>query len=228
MNAARNLLLTALLLAAGASQAQQGGDLQAQILYAYQTEDDNALEALARSIGHELEADPNDASLRYHVAHARYRLGLLAAAAHGPGAAAAFSDCIERLKPLTGSEVESVEALTLESACYSGLAGQRRFESTLLTARARERLATALEQDPRNPRAVFLSSLEALGRSLPGSPERRGAVARLRYAAQLFEATPATSVDTPGWGHAEAYLALGRELQASGDTLGARNWIESP
>ncbi len=36
----------------------------------------------------------------------------------------------------------------------------------------------------------------------------------------------ATSIDTPGWGHAEAYLALGRELQARGDQLGARNWIE--
>ena len=32
--------------------------------------------------------------------------------------------------------------------------------------------------------------------------------------------------DSPGWGHAEAYLALGRELQARGDRLGARNWIE--
>ena len=37
---------------------------------------------------------------------------------------------------------------------------------------------------------------------------------------------PATNIDTPGWGHAEAYLALGRELQARGDHLGARNWIE--
>ena len=35
-----------------------------------------------------------------------------------------------------------------------------------------------------------------------------------------------TSIDAPGWGHAEAYLALGRELQTRGDHLGARNWIE--
>jgi Tfp pilus assembly protein PilF len=43
---------------------------------------------------------------------------------------------------------------------------------------------------------------------------------------KFFEATSATSIDTPGWGHAEAYLALGRELQSQGDLLGARNWIE--
>ena len=30
----------------------------------------------------------------------------------------------------------------------------------------------------------------------------------------------------PGWGHAEAYLALGHQLLQRGDVLGARNWIE--
>ncbi len=52
------------------------------------------------------------------------------------------------------------------------------------------------------------------------------AFAELQLAAQLFEQSSGTSIDTPGWGHAEAYLALGRELQARGDHLGARNWIE--
>ena len=52
------------------------------------------------------------------------------------------------------------------------------------------------------------------------------AFAQLQLAVQLFDASSATSIDTPGWGHAEAYLALGRELQARGDQLGARNWIE--
>jgi Tfp pilus assembly protein PilF len=42
----------------------------------------------------------------------------------------------------------------------------------------------------------------------------------------LFEDSSGTSLDAPGWGHAEAYLALGRELQKRGDHLGARNWIE--
>jgi len=45
-------------------------------------------------------------------------------------------------------------------------------------------------------------------------------------AVQLFDTSSATNLDTPGWGHAEAYLALGRELQSRGDLLGARNSIE--
>jgi Tfp pilus assembly protein PilF len=52
------------------------------------------------------------------------------------------------------------------------------------------------------------------------------AFAQLQLAAQLFDGTSATGIDTPGWGHAEAYLALGSQLQARGDQLGARNWIE--
>jgi len=60
----------------------------------------------------------------------------------------------------------------------------------------------------------------------PGPAQPQLAFAQLQLAAQLFDASSATSIDTPGWGHAEAYLALGRELQARGDQLGARNWIE--
>ena len=51
-------------------------------------------------------------------------------------------------------------------------------------------------------------------------------MAELTLAAQIFEQTSATTIDVPGWGHAEAYLALGRQLQARGDVLGARNWLE--
>jgi len=71
-----------------------------------------------------------------------------------------------------------------------------------------------------------MSSMLALRQAKPGSALRQQAVARLQLAVQLFDASSATSIDTPGWGHAEAYLALGRELQARGDRLGARNWIE--
>jgi hypothetical protein len=48
----------------------------------------------------------------------------------------------------------------------------------------------------------------------------------LQPAVQLFEQSPATSIEVPGWGHAEAYLEFGRQLQARGDVLGARNWLE--
>ena len=65
-------------LAATLGCAQEGGDLQAQILYAYQTEDTNQLANLMQNLGNQVKAGGADAALRYHLAHARYRFGLLA------------------------------------------------------------------------------------------------------------------------------------------------------
>src|SRR5580698_8882468 len=141
-------------------------------------------------------------------------------------AESSLSDCIDQLKPLLGQDVKSVEAMILQSACYSGLASLRKLESVLLRSRSEERLNAALKLAPRNPRAVFLSALDGLNQAKHNSPERQRAFAQLQLAVQLFDASSATDIDTPGWGHAEAYLALGRELQSRADQLGARNWIE--
>jgi tetratricopeptide (TPR) repeat protein len=219
------LLLPALLAPPGAS-AQQGGDLQAQILYAYQTEDGNALTNLVQDLATRLKADADDAALRYHLAHAQYRWGLLAGAANGHGAETAFADCIDVLKPLISPDVKSVEPMVLQSACYSRLADHRKLEAVLLRSRAEERLKSALALSPRNPRAMLIASEEGRRQAKPGSAELQQAFAKLELAAKLFDESSATGVDAPGWGHAEAYLALGRELQQRGDQLGARNWIE--
>ena len=225
MQAAGILLLSALLLPA-AAQAQLGGDYQAQILYAYQTEDANSLTNLIQDLSTQLKADAGDTSLRYHLAHAQYRRGLLDGQRDAQQAEASFSDCIDELKPGLSHDVDSAEFLVLQSACYDGLARHRKLESVLLRSRSQERLKAALNLAPRNPRAVFLSAVAGLREAKPGSPEQQHALARLQLAVQLFDAASATSVDAPGWGHAEAYLALGRELQSRGDQLGARNWIE--
>jgi tetratricopeptide (TPR) repeat protein len=226
MSVAKNLLFSALVLLTMATRAQQGGDLQAQILYAYQTEDANGLANLIQDLATQVKADSDDRSLRYHLAHAEYRRGLLAGGRDAHEAQASFAECIDELKPLLSPEAKSAEALVLQSACYAELAEHRKLESVLLRLRSQERLKAALDLAPRNPRAVFMSSMLALRQAKPGSALRQQAVARLQLAVQLFDASSATSIDTPGWGHAEAYLALGRELQARGDRLGARNWIE--
>jgi tetratricopeptide (TPR) repeat protein len=218
-------LLSALLLPA-AAQAQLGGDYQAQILYAFQTEDANSLTNLIQDLSTQLKADAGDTSLRYHLAHAQYRRGLLDGERDAQQAEASFSDCIDELKPMLSKETGSAEFFVLQSACYDGLARHRKLEAVLLRSRSQERLKTALDLAPRNPRAVFLSGAAGLREAKPGSAEQQQAVARLQLAVQLFDAAPATGIDAPGWGHAEAYLALGRELQSRGDQLGARNWIE--
>jgi ADP-ribose pyrophosphatase YjhB (NUDIX family) len=206
--------------------AQEGGDLQAQILYAYQSEDLGELGNLTQRLTNQVKAGGADAALHYHLAHADYRLGLLAEQKRRKAAAPAFADCVDQLKPVLEEDHKSVEALALQSACYRELAKERHLEAVLLRTRADERIKAAYDLAPRNPRVLYLIAMEELAHSKPDSADGQRAFATLQQAAQLFEQTSATRADVPGWGHAEAYLALGTQLAARGDVLGARNWIE--
>jgi hypothetical protein len=222
----RNILLTTLLLPAFAVHAQEGGDIQAQIDYAYQTEDGHTLSNLVQNLSARVKNDAEDIALRYHLAHAQYRLGQLSEHGHKREAEAAYSDCIDQLKPVLEKNVKSAEALALQSACYSGLAGLESLEAVLLRSRAADRLKAAAKHAPRNPRVLLLLAMQDMRHAKPGSAESQQALAELQHAAQLFEDSSGTSIESPGWGHAEAYLALGHELQIRGDHVGARNWIE--
>jgi tetratricopeptide (TPR) repeat protein len=99
-------------------------------------------------------------------------------------------------------------------------------EAPLDRSRASDRLKAAAQLEPRNPRILYLGALAALEKAPAGSAENRSAFEQLKRAVELFEASSATSDEAPGWGHAEAYLELGRQLQLRGDALAARNWIE--
>lgn len=212
--------------AAAIGVAQEGGDMQAQILYAYQSEDTNQLANLMQNLVNQVKADGADAALRYHLAHAEYRFGQLAQGKRAHEAAPAFSDCVDQLKSLLEHDVKSVEALVLQSACYGELAKRRRLEAVLLRSKADERLNAAFKLDPRNPRVLYFMAEEGFSRSKPRSPEAERAFAQLQESAKIFDQSSATRNDIPGWGHAQAYLALGAQLQSRGDALGARNWIE--
>jgi tetratricopeptide (TPR) repeat protein len=222
----RNILLTAVLLTVSAAQAQEGGDTQARIDYAFQTEDGNSLTNLIQNLKTRVDGDSGDIASRYHLAHAQYRFAQLARGRHVRGAESAYSECIDQLKPVIDKDAKSAEALVLQSACYTGLADLKSLEAVLLRSRAADRLKSALKLEPRNPRAMLLSASEDMRHAKAGSPQSHQAFAKLQLAAQLFDQSSGTSNDAPGWGHAEAYLALGQELQVRGDQLGARNWIE--
>ena len=221
-----SVIFMALTFAAAPGIAQEGGDSQAQILYAYDAEDTNLLANLVQTLNTQVKAGGADAALRYHLAHAQYRFGLLAGERRAHDAESAFADCIEQLKQVLEQDVKSAEALALQSACYANLAKYRHLEAVVLCSRAEDRLRTALALAPRNPRVLYLSAMEGLARSKPGTAENQRAFEQLQLAAQLFDQSSATRIDAPGWGHSEAYLALGRQLQSRGDLLGARNWIE--
>src|SRR6201996_6412488 len=222
----KKLLFVVLAASAFAARAQEGGDTQAQIDYAYQTEDSNSLANLIQNLMNRVSNDSGDIALRYHLAHAQYRFGQLSRERHSRAAESAFSDCIDQLKPVIDKDVKSAEGMALQSACYSALADLKSLEAVLLRSRAADRLKSALRLAPRNPRAVLLSALQEIRAGKTGSAENQQGFAHLQLAAQLFEQSSGTRNDVPGWGHAEAYLALGRELQARGDRVGARNWIE--
>lgn len=226
MNRMRAALFFLAAVVAGTCVAQRGGDMQAQILYAYQTEDLNRLRDLAQGLAAQVAAGGGGAALRYDLAHADYRYAELELAHHPARAEAAAADCTGELKALLARSPGSVEALALQSACDSQLAGLRRFEAVFYRHRADELLRRAYGLAPDNPRVVFIMAQTQLARARPGSTQYAQALARLRTATGLFTRSPATRSDAPGWGHAEAYLALGHELLNAGDVLGARNWIE--
>jgi hypothetical protein len=222
----RHILLTMMLTAAIGAEAQEGGDTQARIDYAYQTEDSHGLANLVQDLTNQIKNDAGDIALRYHLAHAQYRLGQLWHTSQARAAESAFSGCIDELKVVLDKNVKSAEGMVLQSACYTGLADLKSLEAVLLRSRAAERLKAALQLDPHNPRALLLSATQDMRHAKPGSAASQHAFAELNLAAQLFEESSGTGIDSPGWGHAEAYVALGLELKNRGDQLGARNWIE--
>lgn len=212
--------------AAMSSAAQWGGDLQARILYAYQTEDLDSLTDLMQSLAAQVKAQGGDWSLRYQLAHADYRFAELARDSKPAAAEAALADCTERLDSVIEHDRRSAEPLILDSACRAELAERRKVQGMLLRAQAESQLTAAQRLDPQNPRLLLLRARNSLARAKPGTAQSAEAFALLKRSAERFEQTPATDTDTPGWGHADAYLALGREYMLRGDTLAARNWLE--
>src|ERR1700759_3972568 len=154
----KKLLFVVLAASAFAARAQEGGDTQAQIDYAYQTEDSNSLTNLIQNLSNKLRDDSADINLRYHLAHAQYRYGQLSHERHTKAAESAFSNCIDELKPLIDKDAQSAEGMVLQSACYSSLADITSLEAMLLRTRAADRLKSALKLQPRNPRAALLTA----------------------------------------------------------------------
>jgi tetratricopeptide (TPR) repeat protein len=206
--------------------AQFGGDLQAQILYGYQTEDVNELSDLRQTLSTAVSDNAGDMALHYHLAHADLRYAEIVTAKKPKAAEDALADCVHHAKAILEKDAQSVEALVLDSQCLTELASHRAVEGILLRTQAADRLAAAYQLAPTNPRVLLLRAANDLEHAKDGTPASVRGFAELQQAAARFEETSATSVDVPGWGHADAYLALGRQYAHRGDILAARNWLE--
>ena len=216
------LLCLAAVLKCGAVQAQEGGDLQEQILYAYQTQNLSQLREIRQTLADGLQASTATAAIRYHLAHADYRIAQLGGPLARGKASDSLEECVSQLDELLDQDKSSAEALALQSLCYVELAKLKKLQAVLLRSRAADRLARAEESAPRNPRVKLVRALEKLQLMQPSQAIPR----ELEECVNVFERSSATGNDAPGWGHAEAYLLMGHELRLRGDIDGARNWIE--
>jgi hypothetical protein len=185
-------MFLALSLAVTVSSAQEGGDLQAQILYAFHAEDSNQLANLVQTLNTQVKSGGADAALHYHLAHAEYRFGLLAGPSRSHDAETAFGRCIDELKAVLEQDVKSAEAMVLESACYANLAKYKHLEAVLLRSRASDRAScisppsTDLPAPNRVPRRISghsrsysLPLSSSISPPPPASMRRAGGMRRL-------------------------------------------------
>jgi tetratricopeptide (TPR) repeat protein len=212
---------SAVLLACSAL-AQEGGDLQARILYAYQTQDLANLREIQQTLTDSIQAGTPTAALRYHLAHADYRMGLLAGEHDRLTGKERLEDCVAQLNELQTQAEVSPEVPVLQSLCYVELSKVKKLQAALLRGRAADRIDRADKLAPRNPRVLLVRALEKVRAGSPARPIPH----ELEECVTMFERSSATGNDAPGWGHAEAYLLMGHELRLRGDIDGARNWIE--
>jgi hypothetical protein len=92
--------------------------------------------------------------------------------------------------------------------------------------RARKDLERARQLATRNPRVLLVDAMSdyALAPSQGGNKER--ALSKLRQTVAAFETERADTERLPGWGAAEAWLLLARDLLDHGDSVGARDALE--
>ncbi|MBS0374994.1 MAG: hypothetical protein JSR73_10465 [Proteobacteria bacterium] len=222
------LCLGALLPAAGsvAATAEELADFDAQVEYAFYTEDLRALQRL--TAGHAAFAASTQPLERYQAAHAAFRLAQVARARRDPKQLeAAAGACLAGAEKLVEAEPRSAEALVLESACAGYLGAQGGLFAGSSQRRSEARLAAARELAPRNPRVLLLDALARWYQGEPASAAARGELRRaFEAAAAAFQSPVGAAPGEPSWGEAEAWLYLGRALEADGDGLGARNAYE--
>jgi hypothetical protein len=179
MRAPRYSLIFGLALIAAPLGAQEGGDWQAQILYAFQTETANQLANIQASLRGEVHGDAVSAAAEYHLAHADYRMALLEFNSRQLAAGKDLEECVKELSVVLKINRAATEALILRAACYSQLAQISRIETLLYWRRAKADLDAALRLEPRNPRARLIRALDGYvrpGARLGRSQKSGGAV----------------------------------------------------
>src|ERR1700731_927334 len=116
--------------------------------------------------------------------------------------------------------------LALRAACLAPPRDANGSQTSHAAHRARRDIERALQLAGRNPRVLLLDAMNdyQLAPRLGGNKER--ALVKLRQAVAAFEVERTDTEHLPGWGAAEAYLLLARDLLDHGEPVGARDALE--
>ncbi len=195
-------------------------DVEGRIQYGFYTEDARALtDVMSQLSGPEGAEDP----LRhYYIGFANYRLSALPARKDRVSARQAAARCVSRLDESMRGQSRSganfAEGMALQAACLRELANLTSLKP-LAGMKSSSQMEKAVKLAPKDPRVLLLQALE---HGDAGKIDTTG-IARLKKAAEAFEAERQGLDRTPGWGAAETYAYLGRGYLDQGDVLAARD-----
>jgi len=227
----RSLLAMAAVVAFAISSARaddvEWRDIESRIQYGYYTEDSAALRKLEELIA---AGDARDKLRGYYAGLLDWRRALLtapgAAAAERGNAARYAERCVSELDTALALDADFAEALALRAACLSTPQELAGGYAPIAGHRARKDLERARQLAAKNPRVLLVDAMSdyALLPSQGGNKER--ALGKLRKTTAAFEAERSDTDHLPGWGAAEAWLLLARDLLDHGDSVGARDALE--
>jgi hypothetical protein len=225
----RGALLAAWLAVTGALAQSEDNwrDIESRIQYGYYTEDAAALRHLPELID---AGDARDKLRGYYGGLLAWRLASLAARspASMPGSSAATlaQRCVRELDGALELQAEFADALALHFACRAIPYGTGGGYASIAGQRGRRDLERARQLAARNPRVLLVDAMGEYELASGKGGNRERALAKLRQAVAAFEAERSGTEQQPGWGAAEAWQLLGRELLDHGDTVGARDALE--
>jgi len=214
------------LAAPGRADESAWRDIEGRIQYSYYTEDARGLVALEESVAPD---DSHDPLRDYYGALLAYREALLVSqgvtVAGGRSAAQLADRCAQRIDAALSIKGDFADGLALRAGClltkeYGSAHG------SLTAHRAHKELERAAQLAPGNPRVLLVDGIGDYELAAGGGGNKERALGKLRQANAAFEAERRDTERVPGWGAADSYFYLGRDLLDHGDAVGARDALE--
>jgi hypothetical protein len=202
-------------------------DIESRIQYGYYTEDAAALRHLAESLASD---ESHDKLHGYYAGLTDWRLALLAAQASpavpANSPAKLSQQCVSQVDTALAAQSDFADALALRAACLAAPLEGGGAHAPFAAHRARKDLDRAMQLAAANPRVLLVDAMSDYELSGEKGGNKERALAKLRQVVAAFEAERTGPEPVPGWGAAEAWFLLARDLFDHGDPVGARDALE--